>query len=229
MSLSPTQSSVETSSTLTSSYRLSSPLSLSTELSSETLASTHGTYFLQIIIYAFHHSILHFHAGLMVQSAQDNKDVFFFHLKMPGSSEPKRKDPKPSLMSQYKLIPIPIFIRESQISELHELLRSAIFPFYHNGPEWLNLALSWLEDWGFLSEHMGARCYSRMCSAIYHYSSGEVGVPWDTLRGEVNVDVLDGPTQVVVLKQPLANGLDNHTELVWGRCPVGYSKRRSQY
>lgn len=165
----------------------------------------------------------------MLQSARDDKDVCFFHLKMPGSSEPKRKDPKSSLMSQYKLIPIPIFIRESRLSELHHLLRTAIVPFYHNGPEWLYLALNWLEAWGFLSKGMGSRCYSRMCSAIYHYSLGEVGVPWDTLRGEVNVDVLDGPIQVVVLKRPLANGLDYHAELVWGRYSMGYSEMRSQY
>lgn len=165
----------------------------------------------------------------MVQSARNDKDVCFFHLKMPGSSEPKRQDPKPALMSQYKLIPIPIFIRESRLSELHDLLRTAIVPFYHNGPEWLSLALNWLECWGFLSEDMGARCYSRMCSAIHHYTAGEKGVPWDILRGEVNVDVLDGPTQVVVLKRPLANGLNYRAELVWGNCPMGYSKRRSQY
>lgn len=76
---------------------------------------------------------------------------------------------------------------------------------------------------------MGARCYSRMCLAIYHYSAGEVGVPWDILRGEVNVDVLDGPTQVVALKRPLANGLDYHAELIWVNCPVRYCERRSQY
>lgn len=165
----------------------------------------------------------------MVQSARDDKDVCFFHLKIPGSSEPKRKDPKPPCMSEYKLIPIPTFIRESRLSELHDLLRTAIVPLYHNGPEWLSLALNWLESWGFLSEHMGARCYSRMCWAIHNYSSGEVGVPWDTLRGEVNFDVLDGPIQVVVLKRPLANGLDYHADMVRGRCPVGYLERRSQY
>lgn len=80
-----------------------------------------------------------------------------------------------------------------------------IVPSYHNGPEWLSLALNWLECWGFWSEDMGARGYLLMCSAIYLYSAGEKGVPWDILRGEVNVDVLDGPIQVVVLKRPLAN------------------------
>ena len=27
--------------------------------------------------------------------------------------------------------------------------------------------------------------------------------PWTALRGEANVDVLDGPTQIVVTKRPL--------------------------
>lgn len=220
MSLSSTESSGEASSPLSSSCGLSPPLSLSTAPSSDPWASSiDGTYFLQIIVYAFHHSKLHFHAGLMVQSARDDKDVCFFHLKMPGSSEPKRKDPNPSLMSQYKLLPIPIFIRGSQLSELHKLLRTAIVPFYHNGPEWLCFALGLLEYWGFLSKDIGARCYSRMCFAIYDYSTREGGIPWTILRGEVNIDVLDGPKQVVVLKRPLANdGLGYHAaELVWGQ------------
>lgn len=38
------------------------------------------------------------------------------------------------------------------------------------------------------------------------------GVPWDILRGEVNIDVLEGSTQIVVLKQPSADGLDYRGE-----------------
>ena len=76
---------------------------------------------------------------------------------------------------------------------------------------------------------MAAQCYSRMCFAIYHYSAGEGGVPWSILRGEVNFDVLDGPTEIVVLKRSLANEVDYHAGLVWGNCPAGYPGMRNQY
>ena len=207
MSLSPAKSSVEASSPLTSSYGLPPPLPLSSEPSFEIWAYKPGTYFLQIIVYALHHSSIHFHAGLMAKSARDDKDVSFFHLMSPDTSESIRKDHIPLYKAHYKLIPIPIFICESQLSELHHFLGTTTVPYYHTGPEWLHLALNRLERCGFLPKWMGARCYSRMCSAIKHYSSGVPGIPWDSLRGEVHVDILDGPTQVVVLKQPLADGL----------------------
>lgn len=76
-----------------------------------------------------------FHASLVVQSARDNEDITFFHLKSPGPSKPIRRNPNPSRMSQYKLIPIPASICEAQISGLHHFFKTKIVPSYQSGPE----------------------------------------------------------------------------------------------
>lgn len=75
MPLLPTQSSEEALPPLSPACGFFLTLPLSTEPTSEISASIPGTYFLQIIVYALYHSALHFHAGLMVQSAHDDKDV----------------------------------------------------------------------------------------------------------------------------------------------------------
>ena len=215
MPLLPTQSSEEALPPLSPACGFFPPLPLSTEPSSEISASIPGTYFLQIIVYALYHSALHFHAGLMVQSAHDDKDVTFYHLKSPGASEPIRRDPKPLRQSRYKLIPVPISICEWQLSRLHHLLTTTkIIPYNQSGPKWLQLPLARLENVGFLPEYMGVLCYSRMCSAIQEYASRRGGAPWDALRGKVKADVLDGPTQVVVIKRPLADGVDHYGKFV---------------
>lgn len=72
-----------------------------------------------------------------------------------------------------------------------------------------------MEGFGFLSKCMGFRCYARMRSAIHRYASGRRGVPWNTLREEANIDVLDGPTRIVALNRPLADELAHHGEMVW--------------
>lgn len=200
MSLLPTHSSAKASTPLPPTCGFFPPSQLSTELP--------GTYFLQIIVYAFHHSALHFRAGLVVQSARDDEDITFFQLKSPGASNSIRRDPKPCRMSKYKLIPIPVSICETQLSGLHHLLKTTIVPCYESGPDWVRLALIWLEALDYLPKGVGFLCWLRMCSAVDDYASRRDGAPWDVLKGQVNVDVLDGPTQVVVMKRPLATGLD---------------------
>lgn len=215
MPLLPTQSSEEALPPLSPACGFLPPLLLSTETSSEISASMPGTYFLQIIVYALYQSDLHFHAGLVVQSAHDDEDVTFYHLKSPGASEATHRDPRLLRQSRYKLIPVPISICEWQLSRHHHLLTATkIIPYNHSGPKWIQLPLARLENVGFLPKYMVVLYYSRMCSAIQEYDSRRGGAPWDVLRGKVKADVLDGPTQVVVKKRALVDGVDRYGKFV---------------